>query len=318
MQKKTRNIIVIVLAASLISLFIGYSLYYMIFSHPEGDELQSIKVNGLTRTYILHIPSGFSRSSHLPLLIALHGGGGDGKSMEKLTLDKFNELADKYGFFVAYPYAIQKHWNDGRNLSCYYSQRENVNDVAFISTLIEHLAEKYGIDTHRVYVTGMSNGGFMSFRLALEIPDKIAAIATVGALMPVNLTKYIPKPMPVLMIQGTDDPIVPWNGGYIHLGNRRFGKVISLNETVKFWVKADNCTIKESRYYLPDKDADDGTRVWVEKYLNESETKVVVYGVEGGGHTWPGGFHYLPESIIGKTSEDINACEVIWDFFKGG
>ena len=285
--------------------------------HPSGDYEGSIIVDGLKRTYVLHIPSSYNKSKPTSLVMVLHGGGGTGRGMIKLT--GFDELADKEGFIVVYPDAIGKHWNDGRNLTIYYSQRENIDDVKFLSALINHLAANYNIDMRRIYVTGISNGALMAYRLACELTNKIAAIAAVSCSMSVNIYRSCHpfSPISVLIIEGTDDPLVPWNGGEIHFGRLELGEVVSIEDTLRYWINFNNCTLEAPRTYLPDVNPYDGTRVWVEKYINRMNgVEVVLYGIEGGGHTWPGGYQYLPTWIIGRTCRDIDAKVVIWSFFK--
>ncbi len=280
----------------------------------------SIMVDGIERTYHLYIPNNYNPNAHLPLLIVLHGGGGNGKGMEeKTTLGEFDKLADKENFIVVYPDAFKKHWNDGKEDPYSYSARHNIDDVKFISTLIDYLGKKYNIDKNRVYVVGMSNGGMMSFRLACELSDKIAGIATVAASMPENL--YIlchpSNKISILMIHGTHDPIVPWEGGYVHIFGKRRGNVVSIEESFEFWARHNNCTLQFNQTYLPDIDPNDGTKVWKKECSNEENgTKVILYGIEGGGHTWPGGLRRFSEQIVGRISHDINACKVIWNFFK--
>jgi polyhydroxybutyrate depolymerase len=118
------------------------------------------------------------------------------------------------------------------------------------------------------------------------------------------------------MINGVADPLVPWKGGYIHFRSKRLGKVIGVEETAAFWAHVDNCSPVIEKKYLPDR-ANDGTRAWERVYRNSTTGMVVkLIGIDGGGHTWPGGYHYLPESVVGRTSEDINACQLIWSFFQ--
>ncbi len=312
MQRKLVAVFLVIIV-SLATL--GYFLY-LHFSLAPGDEAGSIVVDGLTRTFIIHIPNHLNSSPYL--LIALHGGGGNGKDMEKLTLWGFNHLADKYGFIVIYPDGIGHHWNDGRNLSQYETQKANINDVKFISSLIDYAARNYDINRKKVFVTGMSNGALMTYRLAYEIPNKIAAIAPVDGAIPINIYRNeTPKgSIPVLMINNVDDPILPWNGGYAHFGSRKLGKVLSVEGTAEFWAEVDNCSLVMEKKYLPDK-VNDGTRPWERIYRNNTTGMVVeLIGIDGGGHTWPSGYHYLPQSIIGRTCNDFNACDVIWEFFQ--
>jgi polyhydroxybutyrate depolymerase len=125
------------------------------------------------------------------------------------------------------------------------------------------------------------------------------------------------RPVSVLIVNGTDDPLVPWEGGDIHLGRTKLGEVLSVADTVKFWVGKDQCASSPVITQLRDKDPADGTKVRKESYGGcQDGAEVVLYAIEGGGHTWPGGPQYLPESIIGRTSREFDASEVIWQFFK--
>ena len=137
-----------------------------------GNLSKSLTHNDLERAYHLHIPSSYRNSTAAPLVVALHGGGGSGQKMA--TLSRLSLLADQNGFIVAYPEAVERHWNDGRGLSQYRSQKENIDDVGFISGMIDAISGDYNIDQERVYVTGASNGAMMSLRLGCELADKIA------------------------------------------------------------------------------------------------------------------------------------------------
>jgi len=280
----------------------------------------SIRVNGLNRTYIIHLPA--SAKTMMPLVIVLHGGGGNGKNMVKLTNSGFNKLSDKKGFIVVYPDGIDKHWNDGRNESetGYETHEENTDDVGFISALIDDLTKKYNIDSKRVYITGMSNGAIMSYRLGCELSGKIAAIAPVAGNIPENLRNCKPSnPVAVLAINSDKDPLVPYNGGDITgpFGKKKIGKVLSAHESVMFWVKNNGCSTVPVVTDLPDNDTADGTRVQKQQFMNgRNDCEVILYTIRGGGHTWPGGNQYLGEWIVGKTCRDIIATEVIWEFFE--
>jgi len=276
----------------------------------------SIDSGGLRRTYNVHVGSSYDPTRPTPLVIVLHGGGGTGKGMPKLT--NFDIIADRENFIIVYPDGFEKHWNDGRGVQ-WQAQIENTDDVGFISALIDDLSVGFNIDAKRVYVTGISNGGMMSHRLGCELSQKIAAIAPVASNIPVNMASvWEPsRPVPALIINGTDDPLERWEGGEIRLGRNTYGIVLSVADTVKFWVGKDQCSPSPTITQLPDKDPSDDTTVRKEVYGGcENGAEVVLYAVEGGGHTWPGGLQYLPESIIGRTSRDFNASEVIWQFFK--
>ena len=288
-----------------------------------NDQKVSFIHNGLKRTYHIYIPSSYNKSVQIPLVIVLHGRGSNGWGMIVLTHKGFNKLADKDGFIVVYPDGIELNWNDGRmdEEANDRAHRENIDDVGFISALIDTMVRDFNIDQKRIYVTGISNGAIMSYRLACELSHKITAIAPVDGNIPVALYPGCSpaRPVSVLAINNTDDPLVPFEGGNIYGKFRRInlGKVLSVDESIEFWVNHNMCSSTPVVTEAPDLDPGDGTRVTIKQYLNNFDgTEVVLYIVEGGGHTWPSGLQYLPARVIGKTSRDIDANEVIWSFFK--
>ncbi len=275
-----------------------------------ADENRSIVVGDLTRNYLLHVPKLLPSSGKAPLVLVLHGGGGRDWNMPGFT--HFDDLADEEGFFVAYPDSYNRNWNDTRGMS-------TADDVAFIRALIDELARSHPIDSRRVYATGISNGGFFSNRLACDLTDKIGAIASIAATMPETLVPVCKpsRPISVMFIQGTKDPLVPINGGNIgfQLGRSR-GQNISLADAVKFWRTQDRISSQPIEENLPDH-VDDGTHVRRETWSGgKDNTEVIVYTVEGGGHTWPGGPQYLPKLIVGVASQNLDATHAIWEFFK--
>jgi polyhydroxybutyrate depolymerase len=292
-------------------------------AHAGTDQKASIKHDGLDRTFHIHIPPTYDVSVQLPLVIALHGRGGNGESMVLITRRGFDKLADQDGFLVAYPDGIELNWNDGRmdEEANDRAHRENIDDVGFISALIDYLIKDYNIDPKRVYITGISNGAIMSYRLACELSHKITAIAPVDGNIPVMLLNECSPSLPVsvLAINNVNDPLVPFEGGEIHsgFGKLKLGKVLSANESIGFWVNLNQCTTTPVITEEPDRNPKDGTRITRTEYINGNDgTGVILYIVNGGGHTWPGGFQYLPAWIIGKTSKDIDANQVIWSFFR--
>lgn len=285
-----------------------------------GSITGSLSHGGLERTFRLYVPPTHERTRRAPLLIVLHGGGGTGAGMEGLTAGGLNRLAARDGFVVACPDGVERHWNDGRGIQDYRSHRENIDDVGFVSALIDHLDRTVGIDRSRVHATGISNGGLFSQRLARELATRVAAIAVVAISMSdrIALMRAPARPISVLLMPGTEDPLVPWGGGDIGFrGGRKVGRVLSVPETVGAWATHNRCPSPPAVALEPDRDPQDGTRVRRETYGPCGEgTEVVLYAIEGGGHTWPGGLQYLPERIIGRTSRDIDANEVLWTFLK--
>jgi polyhydroxybutyrate depolymerase len=240
-----------------------------------------------------------------------------------VTRKGFDRMADKDGFIVVYPDGVELNWNDGRidEEANDRAHRENIDDIGFISSLIDFMIEGYNINPDRVYVTGISNGAIMSYRLACELSDKITAIAPVDGSIPGKLLPRCSpiKPVSVLAINNVNDPLVPFNGGEIfgHFHMVKLGLVLSANESVDYWVDQNKCATSPVISEEPDRDPKDGTRVTRKVFSGGiGGTEVILYSVDGGGHTWPGGFQYLPVWLIGKTSRDIDANEVIWEFFK--
>ncbi len=286
-----------------------------------GLTFGSVIFEGLERGYIIYIPKSFDVKKKMPLLFVLHGGGGTPEGMIELTKGGLHELADKEGFFVVYPAAYGRHWNDGRKDMEKWSvaHKENIDDVGFISYLIDHIAVNFNVDLRKVFITGISNGAMMSFRLACELSQKITTVAPVAGLMPEDITYSCTpqKPLSLLIIVGTNDPLVPYNGGYVEAGGVKRGKVLSAQDTTRFWAKINGCELYPQIVWEQDKDPSDGTVAKKEMYNQcKDGVKVILYTIEGGGHTWPGGLQYLPERIIGRTSRDLDANQLIWDFFK--
>jgi polyhydroxybutyrate depolymerase len=272
--------------------------------------------DGLIRKYLLYIPDSLEQVDNAPLVLVFHGGFGSGKRIAGRV--GMNAIADREKFIVAYPDAVDRHWNDGRSTTA-----SGADDVAFILALIERIRQTYSIDEKRIYASGLSNGGYLTTRLACESSDVIAAFAPVISTMPVplNVNCKPGQPVPVMMINGRDDPLVPWQGGALSSGKRMGGKggeVISVPDTIEFWRRHNNCSEESAETLLPDKDPGDGTLVKQTAYENcDAGSEVVLLTVIGGGHTWPG----APErrrmnKRTGRTSYDINASEVIWNFFK--
>ena len=187
------------------------------------------------------------------------------------------------------------------------------DDLAFFNSMLDKLSSSYAVDATRIYATGLSDGGFMDFRLGCRMADRLAAIAPVGAEMPKAMTCVPPRLLPVLMINGTSDPIVPYRG---RSGKPGSYNIISAEDSAKTWASLNNCQVKAQHSTLPPR-AKGGKKTDVETYNCTPAAPVVLYSVQDAGNTWPGGEQYMSEKEIGKTSTDIDANEVIWKFFAG-
>jgi polyhydroxybutyrate depolymerase len=185
------------------------------------------------------------------------------------------------------------------------------DDIAFFNQMLDQLATKFSVDSSRIYAAGLSEGGFMSMRLGCALGDRIAAIAVVGAAMPKTMICLPPRPVPVVMINGTSDPVVPYGGGTEHNLSLR---TISVEDSAKAWAKIDRCEEKPEKSKLSAREKG-GTETKVDTYnACQQGAQVVLYSVKGAGNTWPGGEQYEVEKTVGKTSQDMKANEVIWSF----
>jgi len=159
----------------------------------------------------------------------------------------------------------------------------------------------------------------MTLRLGCELTAKLAAIAAVAANIPKNLINSCrpERPLPVLVMNGTDDPLVPYNGGDVHFFRKKMGEVVSTSETVSFWVKHNWCNSTPSMRDLPDRNRRDHSRVKVATYVNPNNgCEVVLYVIQGGGHTMPGSNMPDLPRILGHKNEDIDGAKEIWELFK--
>ncbi len=290
---------------------------FPVLAVEPANETSVLRVGGLDRSYRLHIPLSHKPKKKAPLLIVLHGGFGKGSRIEAKT--GFNSVARKEKFLVVYPDAFEGHWNDGRGVRLYRAQRDNVDDVAFLTALVAHLSEQHKIDPRRIYVTGFSNGAMMALRLACEAADKITAVAAVAGAMPANMATHCrpSRRIPVMMINGTEDRLILWQGGDIRVRAFSAGRALSVPRSVNLWVNRNSCNPAAKVSLLPNKDKEDGTRVQRLLYDRcRNRADVVLLRVNGGGHTWPGSDEAFPRNLLGNHSRDFNASETIWRFLK--
>jgi polyhydroxybutyrate depolymerase len=290
--------------------------------YPPGKRVErTLRHDGRDRTYLIHVPETYEDAEELPLVFVFHGGAGTARKIAQFT--GFDALSSEHGFVVVYPQGLDRHWNDGRRSEVHDS---DVDDVGFIVTLLESLERELAIDGSAVFATGLSNGAMFSHRLGIEQSRHFAAIAPVIGGIPEPLADRKPeRPVSVLMMNGTDDPLVPYDGGPIVVnlfpGLRRRrprdrGRIIGTDAAVRFWLDRDRIAAEPESETLPDVDPGDGCTAEKTEW-NDAErgVSVVLYKINGGGHTYPGGQQYLPQRYIGKTCRDFGATEVIWRFF---
>jgi len=282
---------------------------------PYVQTEHRLVVDGRERTYIVQAPK--QPRGPLPVVFFFHGGGGRGANMANVG---FREMVAKEQFLAVYPDGWQGNWNDGRNAPRIRSQQEGVDDVKFIRAIVEDLASRYEIDRSRIFATGASNGGIFCHYLAAKAADLFAGIAPVigGLAEPVAPTFKPSHPISLLVIQGEADPLVPIGGGPI-AGSDRGGRVIATEEMLKKYLAHNGITGPPQVEQLPDRDPNDGTITEVRRWPpGRDGVRVEYYLVKGGGHTMPGRSRggALREAFAGKTSQDFDGLEVIWNFFK--
>ncbi len=279
---------------------------------PPGDHERTLEVGDSERSYLLHVPAS-ARDGSPPLVVVLHGG--DRNSLLPIASVGFTQLADDEGFVVAYPSALVANWNDGREGDFSPEHRDDTDDVGFLGSVVCDVDSLVGIDGARVYFVGVSNGGMMTHRMACERPDLVAAAAMVIAGAPAAMLDCADGP-PVAMVTvpGTDDPIMPYDGGQV-MGDR--GEVIGAAETVRFWAARNGCDAEPVVVERQPVCADDPTRVVEHRFGGcDDGVGVVMYEIRGGGHTWPGWVQYLPVDLIGATNDQMNASSEIWTFLS--
>ena len=278
-----------------------------------GDHTRTLEEDKLTRNYLVHVPPGYDGSKPTPVVLIYHGGGSDAEIMVHFC--GLNEKADKEGFLAVYPNGtgrlkVALTFNGGN--CCGYAKDNNIDDVAFTRAVLDDLVKVANVDNKCIFATGMSNGGIMSYRVASELSDRIAAIAPVSG--PMGTEKCNPKrPVPVLHFHGTDDEFAPFKGG---VGAKSLTKTdfYSVDHSVKAWIKANGCPEKAVEEKL-EKKVDDGTSIIRKTWgPGKDGAEVVLYVIDGGGHTWPGRKSKL--ALLGKSTENLSANDVMWEFFK--
>ena len=264
----------------------------------KAQEKKTVKINGITRTYLLHLPDNLKKNA--PLVVVLHGYGGTADP-QKYGMD---EISDKYGFAVCYPQGEK----DGRGKPCWnvgypFQEDMEIDDVDFLCKLAKHLQTKYDLSRKNTFCTGMSNGGEMCYVLACQRPDVFSAVAPIAGLTMKWLYKSCPcpaNPIPVFEVHGTKDKTSEWNGDLKNEGG--WGAYMSVPLAIHFWVAANRCT-QEITDTLPKINPESDRFVISHKFINGvGGNEVWLYEIVNGTHSWG--------------SNDINTSEEIWKFFQ--
>lgn len=283
-------------------------------AEARGVERRTLHVVDRERVYYVYRPTK-APSGPAPVVVALHGGGGRGLGMRRLG---FEPLADAQGFLVVYPDGWNNGWNDGRLGERIVRRGEGADDVAFLRAIVKALVAEGLADPARVYATGPSNGGMMSFRVACDLADTFAAVAPSIANMPKDRMDACrpARPVPMLIINGTKDPLVPWDGGPI-AGNVNGGIVVSVDETLTLWKRLNRCADPARVRPLEDRDPADGTRTTEHAWSCANGVELRLYRVEEGGHAWHGAVAPVDVARVssnGLVSRDFSGAEEVWEF----
>ena len=281
-------------------------------------ERGSLEHGGRTRTFLYYLPA---RVEPAPaLVIVFHSSMGNGAQARAAFAYDFDRLADQYGFIAMYPDGVAQHWNDCRKRAPYAPRRLGIDDVGFIRALVAHSTARWNVNADRVLATGVSNGGQMAIRLALEAPDLVRAVAPVAASLPAptNMSCRVSGvPVSILFMNGTADPMNPYRGGDVELygvwGNR--GRVVSSIESAAWFAKLAGYTGEPERSMLPDRDRDDGSSVERVQWNDGDRKAVALYSIRGGGHTVPHPRARAPR-LLGHNNADFAAADEIWSFFS--
>lgn len=276
----------------------------------------TLQHGGLTREYLLTTPVGWDGSTPLPLVLGLHGGGGTANGVATGPLGL---LAETQGYLGVYPQGYEKSWNDGRSTTA--ANQAGVDDVDFFAELIDTVAANYAIDQERIYATGTSNGGTMSYRLAAELgatPNgyRLAGVAPTSANLPVALVNQIAPSslMHLLIMVGTDDPLMPFEGG--STSGEGLG-VLSSEATRDYWLNEFGLShVTPTEIDYPDIDPSDESTASAEFYDTVAGPDLAYYVIDGGGHAPPGGNQFRANLLgLGPVNQDIDAQQQILAFF---
>jgi polyhydroxybutyrate depolymerase len=274
---------------------------------PDGA-VRTLEVDGRERTYRVHRPSTIDRDDPTSLVVVLHGGFGTG-AQARASLG-WDAMADSGRFVVAYPDGVDRSWNAGT--CCGPAQRARVDDVKFLGAMIDSVVQAEGVNPDLVYATGISNGGMMAYRLACEVPGKVAAIGPVAATMTVGCDKVAPQPTAVLHVHGLDDRNVPFAGGVGTKGVAKDARP-SVPSVIERWRVIDRCPGR----LVP---STNGPVTTATSGPCAEGTQVILVTIAGAGHQWPGS---RPPSAgarrvleLDPPSRALNATTTIWEFFS--
>ncbi|MCB1843098.1 MAG: hypothetical protein KDI09_09075 [Halioglobus sp.] len=320
MTKRTRWLA----GSATVALLLSLLVYFLYLEFPAEPDLpgnyarEAMDWDRQTRSYGVYIPQ--RRVDAPALVLVFHGSGGSAAQSRAMYAYAFEQLAEQHGFIVLYPEGYEDHYNGCRKAGPYAANRLQIDDVGFMRALVARFVKREGVNPRAVFATGVSNGGQMALRLALEAPDLVAAVAPVATSLPTpdNMDcKASGRPVAFMLMNGTADPMNPYHGGevalYGLLGNR--GGVLSSPQTVEYFAQLAGYREEPVRSVLPDLAPDDGSQVEVTLWRAPGRVPVALYTVHGGGHSAPHPQVRLPR-LLGGSNRDIVAAAEMWGFFQ--
>ena len=304
----------------LIGLIVCISTLYCLAAIGAEETLE-IDVEGATRSAVVYVPEGIRSNDKLPLLLAFHGSSWNGRIMQQVT--GFSELAEQDRFIVVYPNGSGPSdilsWN--AEFCCSFALERNIDDLLFVDRLLDELLTRYPVDASRVYATGFSNGGMFTYMLALKRPERFAAVAVVsGAMYPTQQQTHIP--MPIMIIHGTDDSVIPYLGGWgtLRALSGKTEPAIPAAAAAEFWITNNGCESTE-----PTTSRERTARI--QSYVGcEDGADVVFITLLEGGHDWPiieqnqSDFLLTDDAVDLFTvlADDESDSALAWDVFEIG
>ncbi|MBQ0796138.1 PHB depolymerase family esterase [Zhongshania sp.] len=320
MRKRSGIISITLGIIASIALLLAYYGYSPAVSRPAlNGEFRSdtIEIGDIQRSYSFYLPNNLPDQP--ALVFMLHGSLQSIDDIRGYTAYQFEQLADQHKFILVYPAGYKNNWNDCRKTANYPARTENIDDIKFIKTLMSHFEHRFGSNSTKSFMAGFSNGGHLGFRFALENPNDIGGIAAISANLPSasNLDCFDKGvAVPVLVMNGTDDPINPYHGGRVTLfgfGDR--GDVLSSIASAEHFARTAGYhgAPSETKYFL-NSQHDDPTATKYIAWRDNQHAEIMLYTVTGGGHTIPQPYFRFPR-ILGATGKEINGPAEIWAFF---
>jgi polyhydroxybutyrate depolymerase len=287
-------------------LALATALLFAALPHAARAQVRSLTHGGEQRRYIVYTPASYhaDRDRRYPVVLHFHGGGMT--MAEQMLYTRMNQTADAERFIVVYPEGVGRDWNVGFGTS----YRDGTDDVGFVEALLDQLERDLRVDGRRVYATGLSRGGFLCHRLAAELSHRIAAVAAVGAPLPIPVDEQqSPRgaraPVGVMLVHGTADRVVAYDG--------KPGAYHSAPDTYAYWAARNGLSRTGETTRRVDRDPGDGTAVTVVRTAG-GPAAVALVTVHDGGHTWAGADPFNVGLPIGRTSRDVDLNRMIWDF----